>query len=486
MPYVSELKPGSVDFSILLVNRSESPKLVLPFSSLILRIPPMKQRSILREVTAKGKAVHTGEDVTLTLKPAPEDHGVVFRRIDLYGKPEVKASIDSVSEVVRSTTVSDGYTKVEMTEHLMSVLNGMGIDNVLVEVDGNELPVFDGSAKQYLNMVLEAEPVSQRKDREFYELKEPVSVSDGNRSLLALPYDGFKVTCTSTDTKSVHTQHLSIDIDPDSYATQIAAARTFTIYEEIEPLLKMGKIKGGSLDCAVVIKGDKILSKEPLRFSDEMVRHKILDIIGDIFLLGKPIKAHIVGLIPGHAINAKLTRAIHGKMVAETKDSPKKVAIKSEPPEALPDVSELNIQQLLNLLPHRYPFLMVDRVLEVKEDKTELVAVKNVTVNEPHFTGHYPGNPIMPGVLQIEAMAQAAGVLMLLLCGGEGKVPLFANADKVKLRKVVTPGDQLVIEAKILKLKANKIGTASANCKVNGKVVSSMDMMFTLIPEENL
>ena len=160
----------------------------------------MKQRSILREVTAKGKAVHTGEEVSLTIKPAPVDHGVVFRRVDLYGKPEVKASIGSVSEVVRSTTVSDGYTKIEMTEHLMSVLNGMGVDNVLVEVDGNELPVFDGSAKEYLNMVLEAEPVEQDKDREYFVLKEPVSVSNGNRSLVALPYDGFKVTCTSTDT----------------------------------------------------------------------------------------------------------------------------------------------------------------------------------------------------------------------------------------------------------------------------------------------
>jgi UDP-3-O-[3-hydroxymyristoyl] N-acetylglucosamine deacetylase / 3-hydroxyacyl-[acyl-carrier-protein] dehydratase len=444
----------------------------------------MKQRSILREVTAKGKAVHTGEEVTLTIKPAPVDHGVVFRRVDLYGKPEVKASIENVSEVVRSTTISDGYTKVEMTEHLLSVLNGMGVDNVLVEVDGNELPVFDGSAKHYLNMILEAEPVTQDKEREYYVLKEPVSVTNGNRSLVALPYDGFKVTCTSTDQKAVHTQHLSLDIDPDVYATQVAAARTFTIYEEIEPLLKMGKIKGGSLDCAVVIKGDKILSKEPLRFPDEMVRHKILDIIGDVFLLGKPIKAHIVALIPGHALNAKLTQAIHQKMVAETQAPEKKAEKKAVQTVSISDVTELNIQQLLNLLPHRYPFLMVDRVIEIKEDKTELTALKNVTVNEPQFTGHYPGNPIMPGVLQIEAMAQTAGVLMLLRCGGASKIPLFINADKVKLRKIVVPGDQLVIEAKILKLRGNKIGSASATCKVNGAVVSSMDMMFALVDEE--
>ena len=247
----------------------------------------------------------------------------------------------------------------------------------------------------------------------------------------------------------------------------------------------MGKIKGGSLDCAVVIKGDKILSKEPLRFPDEMVRHKILDIIGDIFLLGKPIKAHIVALIPGHALNAKLTQALYEKMMAEAAPPKKKVEKKQAPATVdISDVTELNIQQLLNLLPHRYPFLMVDRVIEIKEDKTELKAVKNVTVNEPHFSGHYPGNPIMPGVLQIETMAQTAGILMLLRCGGEGKVPLFINADKVKLRKIVTPVDQLVVEAKILKIRGNKIATAEANCKVNGTVVSSMEMMFALVDDE--
>lgn len=446
----------------------------------------MKQRSILREVTAKGKAVHTGEEVTLTIKPAPANHGVVFRRVDLYGKPEVKASIENVSGLVRSTTISDGYTKVEMIEHLLSVLNGLGIDNLLVEVDGNELPVFDGSAQSYLNMVLQAEAIALDEDREFFVLEEPLSVSEGNRSLVALPYDGFKITCTSSDQKAVHTQHLSIDIDPDVYSTQIAGARTFTIYEEIEPLLRMGKIKGGSLDCAVVIKGDKILSKEPLRFPDEMVRHKILDIIGDIFLLGKPLKAHIVALLPGHALNASLTRTIHRKMMeASPAQRRKKAASPAERQIVSGDQTELDVRQLLNLLPHRYPFLMVDRVVDISEENTELRAIKNITINEPYFSGHYPGRPIMPGVLQIEAMAQAAGILMLIRCGSEGKVPLFINCDKVKLRKVVTPGDQLLIEALITKIRANKIGMARATCKVDGRVVSSAELMFALVAEDD-
>ncbi|MBC9889939.1 MAG: bifunctional UDP-3-O-[3-hydroxymyristoyl] N-acetylglucosamine deacetylase/3-hydroxyacyl-ACP dehydratase [Opitutae bacterium] len=444
----------------------------------------MKQRSILREVTAKGKAVHTGEEVTLTIKPAPANHGVVFRRVDLYGKPEVKATIENVSALVRSTTISDGYTKVEMIEHLLSVLNGLGIDNILVEVDRNELPDFDGSAQSYLNMVLQAEVIALEEDRKFFVLKEPLSVSEGNRSLVALPYDGFKITCTSSDQKAVHTQHLSIDIDPDVYSTQIAGARTFTIYEEIEPLLRKGKIKGGSLDCAVVIKGDKILSKEPLRFPDEMVRHKILDIIGDIFLLGMPIKAHIVALLPGHALNANLTRTIHRKMMDESSPQRKKPTTPPDRQIVPGDQTELDVRQLLNLLPHRYPFLMVDRVVKIDADNTELRAIKNITINEPYFSGHYPGRPIMPGVLQIEAMAQAAGILMLIRCGGEGKVPLFINCDKVKLRKVVTPGDQLLIEALITKIRANKIGTARATCKVDGKLVSSAQLMFTLVAED--
>ncbi len=451
----------------------------------------MKQRSVLREVTAKGKALHTGEEITITVKPAPVDHGVVFRRVDLYGKPEVKACVENVSEVVRSTTISTGYTKVEMTEHMLSTLNGLGVDNVIVELNGPELPVFDGSAKHYVNLILEAEPVEQDKEREYYVLKEPVSITDGNRSLVALPYDGFKVTATSSDKKAIHTQHLSIDIDPDTYATQIAPARTFTVYEDIEPLLKLGKIKGGSLDCAVVIKGDKILSKEPLRYSDEMVRHKILDIVGDVFLLGKPIKAHIVGLLPGHALNAKLTKVIYDKMVKESEGSEKAVAKtavekKPAPRQHESKDTQLDIRQILNAIPHRYPFLMIDRVLEINEDKTELVAIKNVTINEPYFTGHYPGNPIMPGVLQIEAMAQAAGILMVRQVSTEGKVPLFMSCDKVKLRKVVQPGDQIVIEAKVLKIRGGKIGSASAVCKVDGKAVSSAELMFAFANAEDM
>jgi len=271
-------------------------------------------------------------------------------------------------------------------------------------------------------------------------------------------------------------------IDPEVYQTQIAAARTFTIYEDIEELLKLGKIRGGSLDCAVVIKGDSIISKEPLRFKDEFVRHKILDIIGDVLLLGRPLKAHLVATRPGHAINAELT-----KLLAERLEEQKKGGGRAKPaPAALPVVlaneTSLDIRRVLETIPHRYPFVMVDRVLEFRGEDT-IVALKNVTINEPYFNGHFPGNPVMPGVLQLEAMAQAAGILMLRISGQASKTAYFMSADKVKFRRPVRPGDQLVITAKLTKSRGGKLATATAQCVVGEEVVSSADLMFMIIDD---
>ena len=262
----------------------------------------MKQRTLAREVSIQGQALHTGEAVTLTMKPAPVYHGIVFKRTDLPGQPEVKPRVDLVTDLVRATTIQQGHAKIHTVEHVLSALSGCGVDNVVIEMNGSEPPIMDGSAKPFVNLILQAEPVEQDKDRDLFVLEEAVSVTRGNSSLIALPSDCLKISCTSADDRGIHTQHLSLTIDPDVYLTQIAAARTFTIYEDIEELLKLGKIKGGSLDCAVVIKGDKIISKEGLRFKDEFVRHKILDLIGDIVLLGRPLQAHIIATRPGHAI----------------------------------------------------------------------------------------------------------------------------------------------------------------------------------------
>ena len=437
----------------------------------------MKQRTLAREVSIQGNALHTGENVTLTLRPAAVGSGIVFRRIDLHGAPELQPRADLITDLVRATTIQSGHAKIHTVEHVLSALAGCGIDNAVVEMNASEPPILDGSARPFVNLILQGEPLEQEADREYFELDAPVSVTRGNSSVIALPCDQFKISCTSADDRGIHTQHLSLTVDPDAYMTQIAAARTFTVYEDIEALLKLGKIKGGSLDCAVVIRGDKIISKEPLRFADEFVRHKILDIIGDLSLLGLPLKAHIVATRPGHAINAELTKALAAKL-EERRKGPKR---KARPATVLPTETSLDIRRILDTIPHRYPFVMIDRVLEFIGND-ELVAIKNVTINEPYFTGHFPTNPVMPGVLQLEAMAQLAGVL-LRRTGNSGKTAFFMSADKVKFRRPVRPGDQIIINAKITKCRGDKLAAAECNCTVGGQVVSSAELMFAVVEE---
>jgi len=335
----------------------------------------------------------------------------------------------------------------------------------------------------FVNLVQEAEPVDQEADREYIEIQEPLSVTSGNRSLIVLPHDGLRITCTSADDRGIHTQHLSVDIDPETYISQIAPSRTFTIYEDIEELLKLGKIQGGSLDSAIVIKGDKILSKEPLRFQDEFVRHKILDIVGDMTLLGKPLKAHIIAVRPGHYLNTELSKKIleslkKKKAAPKPEKATKDTASKSV---ILPSETQLDVRRILDTLPHRYPFVMIDRVIDINEEGTKIKAIKNVTINEPFFQGHFPGRPVMPGVLQVEAMAQTAGLVMLRRTTSEGKVAFFMSCDKVKFRRAVEPGDQLVIDVEITKVRGNRIAQAKGECKVGDKVVSSAELMFTIV-----
>ncbi|MDR2512283.1 MAG: bifunctional UDP-3-O-[3-hydroxymyristoyl] N-acetylglucosamine deacetylase/3-hydroxyacyl-ACP dehydratase [Puniceicoccales bacterium] len=443
----------------------------------------MKQRTLQREATIRGKSLHSGQDVTLTIKPAPVDTGIVFRRIDLIGKPELRPLVEMVSDLVRNTTVSSEHLKLQTIEHILSAFSGMGIDNAYVEMDASEPPIMDGSARPFVNLIHQTTPVTQEKDRVYFELKSPVTVTDGNRSIIALPHDGLRITCTSADDRGIHTQHLTIDIDPEVYEAQIAAARTFTIYEDIKELLEKGLIQGGSLDSAIVIKGDKIVCKEPLRFKDELVRHKILDILGDITLIGVPLKAHIIAVRTGHALNARLSAAIRQQWLETTDPKVKKSKhIESEgtKPQVGPLTNAIDIRQILNLIPHRYPFVMLDRVTEVISEN-ELIAIKNVTINEPYFLGHFPGNPVMPGVLQLEAMAQAAGLLMLRLTTHENKVCYFMSADKVKFRKAITPGDQVVIHAKLVKTRGTKIGIAECSCKVGDEIASSAEIMFGVI-----
>lgn len=429
------------------------------------------QKTIKNRIEVVGNGLHTGEAVKTVLCPAPENQGILFHVTYKGHTVQIPATIEYLnpSDCVRNTTLNKDGVKINTIEHLLSACYGLGITNLTVEVNGCELPILDGSAQPWVEALTQAEMITQNAEAFCWEIMEPISIVDGDRSLLVLPCETLKITCTSTDNRRTHTQHLSLTIDPNTYASEIAAARTFTIYEDIEPLLKLGKIKGGTLDCAVVIKGDKYLSNGPMRYPDEFVRHKILDILGDLSLVGHPIKGHIIAIKTGHALNARLTKAI----------------LAQEEQTALPlspsnSSAAIDIHGVLKLLPHRYPFAMVDRVLALQDNT--LVALKNITINEPCFTGHFPENPVFPGVLQVEAMAQAAGILLgiKLNTNTQNKQVFFMSADKVKFRHIVQPGDQLRIEAKLLKIKNNCIGYAEAQCLVADQVVSSAELMFML------
>lgn len=422
----------------------------------------LRQRTLKQPVKVQGTALHTGAPSILHLLPADPHHGLVFCRTDLPGRPILTPGKDKTGDLVRNTSICNDQATLHTVEHILSALSGCGIHNALIEIDGPEPPVLDGSAKVFVEKILEAGIQEQDADQPVFELKEPVSLTEGNRSLVALPYDGFKITCTSEDDKARHTQHISLDITPETFPEHIAPARTFTLYEDIERLRQMGKIQGGSLDSAIVLKENEIVSNEPLRFENECVRHKILDVIGDLTLLGLPIKAHIIAIRPGHALNAAFTQKLKAAYQIQSQKS----------------AAALDIQKILNTLPHRYPFLLVDRVVSIEGNA--LVALKNVTLNEPYFQGHFPKKPVMPGVLQVEAMAQAAGILMLNQVSGSGKLTFFMSCDKVKFRRVVEPGDQLYIHVQLLRMRGNRVATASAQCRVHDQVVSSAEMMFAL------
>jgi len=442
----------------------------------------MRQTTIVNPVRVSGKGLHTGTDVMVTLKPAAVGHGIVFQRMDLYGQPTVQPLVTNISEdLTRATAIASANAKILTPEHLLSALSGLGITNILVEMNGAELPILDGSAKPWVNLLHEAQWVEQDQDAAEFVLDEPVTVTEGNRSLIAIPSDAFKITCTSADDYGRHTQHLSLSINRENYIAQIAAARTFVFYEEIEPLIQMGKIKGGSIDCAIVIKGEQILSKEPLRFKDELVRHKMLDIVGDLALLGQSLRAHIIAVRPSHALNAKLCAALYEKLLeAKSPDEKKKLPLKPPPVVVNPQETQMDVLRVMDFLPHRYPFLLIDRVVAIDDEKNELTAIKNVTITEPFFQGHFPGMPVMPGVLQVEAMAQAAGLMMLRKADKQGSLAFFMSCNEVKFRQAVTPGDQLVIKVKLTKTRGNSIASATGVCEVGGKVVSSAELMFML------
>ena len=431
------------------------------------------QHTLAQPATLEGSSLHTGSKVTLTIKPAAEDYGFKFRRVDLDDQPFIDADVEKVQTVERATTLAEGSVKVHTVEHILSALTGMGVDNALIEMDANEPPIADGSSAPYVEMIKQAGLVAQNAPRKVWEIREPIHMETANGSIITIvPDKSFRVSVTNVGPDGRFTQYFTSEVTPELYEKEIAPARTFVYYEDVKPLLDKGLIKGGSVENAVVIRGDQVMSKEPVRFTNEFARHKALDVIGDLMLAGKRIMGHVICVKPGHGPNTQMAKKLKG--IYSKMQSMKPESVKIPSGEAI-----LDINDILKILPHRYPFLLVDRIVDFEGDN-KCTGLKNVTMNEPFFQGHFPGHPIMPGVLQLEAMAQVASVLMLRMPENAGKIGYFMSADKVKWRKPVVPGDSILIEAELLKMRRS-IGFATCRCIVNGEVVSSGELKFSLL-----
>lgn len=440
-----------------------------------------KQRTVRSEISMEGIGLHTGCTCRMTFKPAPPDHGIRFVRIDIPERPSVIADIDHVVDISRGTTLQDGEARVNTVEHVLASFAGLQIDNMIVELDNVEPPVGDGSAKPYVDKLIEAGVVNQDVDKYFLEIDTPMFYSEKERGvdLMVAPSDDLRITfMIDYRNPALGTQYTSLANLEDEFVEEFAPARTFCFLSEVEMLKKQGLIKGGGLQNAIVIYDSDlgqveverirnaldlkehafvgktgIINDIPLRFYNEPVRHKTVDLLGDLFLIGVPFKGHVIAARSGHKANVALARRMRElykkRSIARRFPSNQKEAF-------------FDIRAILDIMPHRYPFLLIDRVLDLDPDK-RVVAIKNVTINEPFFQGHFPGHPIMPGVLILEAMAQAGGILLLnAIEDPKSKVVYFMSIDNAKFRRPVTPGDQVRFELDMRSFRR-------ATCKMSGR-----------------
>lgn len=426
-----------------------------------------KQHTINGSVTCSGVGLHTGSLATLTFKPAPPGSGVTFYRTDLPGSPGVRAIVENVVDTSRGTTIESGAARVHTVEHVMAAAAGLGIDNLAVEVDANETPLCDGSSLPFLERLMAAGVVAQDAERNYITIREPVHFVKNDIELTISPAPDFHVAMTiAFDHPAVGTQRAAWTITRDSFVHEIGPARTFCFLSEVKQLQDAGLIKGGTLDSAIVI-GDESVLNEDLRFPDEFVRHKILDLVGDLYLLGGPIRGHVTAKKSGHAAHVAFAREIRKALNGG-----------AESVEPKTTGSNLDVRAIMKVLPHRYPMLLVDRILEYEYRKT-VRALKNVTLNDPFFQGHWPDNPVMPGVLILEAMAQACSVMIFGEDGSAANV-FFIGIESAKFRRPVVPGDQLILEGEVRRLRRNacKIHTRAT---VEGKVVCEAEMTFGIV-----
>lgn len=433
-----------------------------------------KQRTIEKELSLKGIGLHTANKVNITFKPADIDTGINFIRTDLPSRPVIKASVEYLlapSRSVRRSSVGVGTIEIHTIEHLMAALAGLGIDNIYIEIDNDEVPGLDGSSLNFLEILIQAGIKEQEKDRAYYSIKEPIFAEEDGASIVVVPSSEFKISYTlNYNHPLLKTEFLEINLNADVFKRELAPARTFCLEDEAAELQQQGLGRGANYENTLVVSKDRVI-KNKLRYEDEFIRHKILDLLGDLYLLGQPIKGHIIALKSGHSLNLKLLRKISQQRQRYSLGG---VGINYHPKEG----EELDTQGIMKILPHRQPFLFIDKITSLEKGK-RAIGVKNLTMDDYFFKGHFPGRPVMPGVLIIEAMAQVGGVMMLSPEENRGKLAYFLAADNIKFRKTVVPGDQLILNVEAGKIKS-KTGQVHAKALVGGKVVAEADLMFAL------